>query len=168
MANPTGNNAEIGDLAKTAGIEVISRKSDATGCAKGEIVHFSTAGLAIVGTTAGTQADGFGVALEAVAANADGRFAIGNTWVYVKAGAAIIPFNAVAIDATAGRAGPNNEPADAVLNTIFAETEAQDEIDLVRDYFGKHVGRYIGHQLEEVGDPTDAADGDVIIIRLGL
>ena len=168
MANPTGNNAEAGDLAKTSGVEVISRKSDATGMAKGEIVHFSTAGLAVLGTTSGTIADGYGVALEAVAANADGRFAVGNTWVYVKAGAAIIPNNAVAIDATAGRAGPNDEPANAALNSIFSDTEVEAEIDLVRDYFGKHVGRYIGHQLEEVGDPTDAADGDIIIIRMGL
>ena len=162
MANPTGSNAAAGDLAKTSGVEVISRKSDATGCAKGDIVHFSTAGLAVKGTTSGTQADGYGVAMEAVAANADGRFAVGNTWIYVLAGEAIIPFNAVKIDATAGRAGSVSEPADA--NAIYASTET----DAARDYFGKHVGRYIGHQLEEVGDPTDAADGDVIIIRLGL
>ena len=168
MANPTGNNAAAGDFAKTTGIEVISRKSDATGCAKGDVVHFSTAGLAIKGTSSGTQADGYGVALEAVAANADGRFAVGNTWVYVIAGEAIIPFNSVDIDATAGRVGSNDEPADASLNTIFAETEAQDAIDAARDYFGKHVGRYMFHQLEEVGDPTDAADGDVIAIRVGL
>ena len=142
MANPTGSNAAAGDFAKTTGIEVISRKSDATGCSKGEVVHFDTAGLAVVGVgTTGTQADGYGVALEDVAANADGRFAIGNTWVYVVAGEAIIPFNSVDIDATAGRVGSNNEPADASLNTIFAETEAQDAIDAARDYFGKFVGR---------------------------
>ncbi len=168
MANPTGNNAAAGDLAKTSGVEVVSRKSDGTGCSKGEIVHFSTAGLAIVGTSAGTIADGFGVALEDVAANADGRFAVGNTWVYVLAGEAIIPNNLVDIDATAGRAGSHSEPSNANLNTIFAETEAEDAINLVRDYLGKIVGRYMGHQLEEVGDPTDAADGDIIAIRLGL
>ena len=168
MANPTGSNAAAGDLAKTSGIEVISRKSDATGCAKGDVVHFSTAGLSIIGTTSGTQADGYGVALEAVAANADGRFAVGNTWIYVIADVAIIPFNLVKVAATAGEVQNSDEPADASLNTIFAETEAQDAIDAARDYFGKAVGRYIGHQLEEVGDPTDAASGDVIIIRLGL
>ena len=168
MANPTGNNAAAGDLAKTSGVEVVSRKSDGTGCSKGEIVHFSTAGLAIIGTSSGTIADGFGVALEDVAANADGRFAVGNTWVYVLAGEAIIPNNLVDIDATAGRAGSHAEPGDSSLNSIFAETEAEDAINLVRDYLGKIVGRYMGHQLEEVGDPTDAADGDVIAIRLGL
>ncbi len=169
MANPTGSNAAAGDFAKTTGIEVVSRKSDATGCSKGEIVMFDTNGLTVIGTaTAGIQSFGYAVALEDVAANADGRFAVGNTWIYVLAGEAIIPFNAVDIDATAGRAGQLDEPADASLNTIFAETEAQDAIDAARDYFGKFVGRYMFHQLEEVGDPTDAADGDVIAIRLGL
>lgn len=164
MANPTGNNAAAGDFAKTSGIEVISRKSDSTGCSKGEVVHFDTAGLAVVGVAAtGTQADGYGVALEAVAANADGRFAIGNTWIYVLAGEAIIPFNAVDIDATDGRVGSHSKPA--VANTT---TYTSTETDAATDYFDKIVGRYIGHQLEEVGDPTDAADGDVIIIRLGL
>lgn len=169
MANPTGSNAAAGDFARTTGIEVVSRKSDATGCSKGEIVMFDTNGLAVVGTAAaGIQSFGYAVALQDVAANADGRFAVGNTWIYVLAGEAIIPFNAVDIDATDGRAGQLDEPANAVLNAIFSDTEVEAEIDLVRDYFGKFVGRYIFHQLEEVGDPTDAADGDVIAIRLGL
>ena len=169
MANPTGNNAAAGDFARTTGIEVISRKCDATGVSKGQVCMMDTNGLVVKGTAAaGIQSWGFCVALEAVAANADGRFAIGNTYIYVGAGGAIIPFNAVAIISTIGEVGSHDEPADAVLNTIFAETEAQDEIDLVRDYFGKFVGRYIGHQLEEVGDPTDAADNDTIIVRLGL
>ena len=162
MANPTNSNAAAGDFARTTGIEVISRKSDATGMAKGDVVHFDTAGLAVKATSTGTQADGFGVALEAVAANADGRFAIGNTWVYVLAGAAIIPYQLLKVDATAGRVAAHDKPADA--NAIFANAE----LDAARDYFGLTVGRFIGHQLEEVGDPTDAADGDVIAIRLGL
>ena len=143
MANPTGSNAAKGDLAKTTGIEVISRKSDGTGCSKGEIVHFSTAGLAVLGTTSGTIADGYGVALEDVAANADGRFAVVNTWVYVLAGETIIPFNLVDIDATDGRAGSHSEPANASLNSIFAETESQDAINRARNYFVKTGGRYI-------------------------
>ena len=162
MANPTNSNAAAGDFARTTGIEVISRKSDATGMAKGDVVHFDTAGLAVKATSTGTQADGFGVALEAVAANADGRFAIGNTWIYVLAGAAIVPYQLLKVDATAGRVAAHDKPADA--NSIFANAE----LDAARDYFGLTVGRYIGHQLEEVGDPTDAADGDVIAIRLGL
>ena len=149
MANPTGNNAAAGDLAKTTGVEIVSRKSDGTGCSKGDVVHFSTAGLAIKGTSSGTIADGYGVAVEAVAANADGRFAVGNTWVYAVAGEAIIPNNLVDIDATAGRVGSHAEPANAALNAIFSDTEAEAAIDLARDYFGKTVGRYMGHQLEE-------------------
>ncbi len=163
MANPAGNNAAAGDLAKTSGIEVISRKSDATGCAKGDVVHFSTAGLAVKATTSGTQADGYGVALEAVAANADGRFAVGNTWIFVVADVAIIPFNLVKVASAAGQVQNSDEPA--VANTT---TYTSTETDAARDYFGKAVGRYIGHQLEEVGDPTDAASDDIIIIRLGL
>ena len=147
MANATGKNAAAGDLAKTTGIEVISGKSDGTGCSKGDVVHLSTAGLAIKATTSGTQADGFGVALEAVAANADGRFAVGNTWVYVIADVAIIPFNGVLAAASAGQVGPVTEPAASALNSIFNETEVQIEIDLVKTYFGKWIGRYIGHQL---------------------
>ena len=163
MANPTGNNAEAGDVAKTAGIEVISRKSDATGCSKGDVVHLDTDGLTVKGTSSGTQAWGYGVALEAIAANADGRIAVGNTYVYAVAGEAIIPFNAVDIDATAGRVGSHDKPA--VANTT---TYTSTETDAAVTYFDKIVGRYIGHQLEEVGDPTDAADGDIVMIRLGL
>jgi len=168
MANPAGNNAAAGDLAKTSGVEVISRKSDATGCAKGDVVHFDTAGLAVIGTTSGTIADGYGVALEAVAANADGRFAIGNTWVYVIADVAIVPYNLVKVAAAAGEVGPITEPANSAISSPPIDTDIETDIDAARDYFGKTVGRYIGHQLEEVGDPTDAASDDVIIIRLGL
>ena len=174
MANPSDLNAAKGDIARTAGLEVISRKSDAVGCAKGEIVHFESAGLAVVGVVeTGTQALGYGVALEAVAANADGRFAIGNSYVHVLAGEAIVPFALVDIDATDGRAGSHTRPVDSALNLTVANTtnmeaDLNTAMDGVRDYFDKVVGRYIGHQTELVGDPTDAADGDVIIVRLGL
>ncbi len=163
MANPTGNNAAAGDLAKTSGVEVWSRKSDATGMAKGDVVHFHTDGTAIKGTSTGDISDGFGVALETVAANADGRFAVGNTYVYVIASGAIIPNNLVKVASTAGEVVAHTHPATA-NTTTYTSTE----IDAARDYFGLTVGRYYGHQLEEVGDPTDAADNDVIAIRLGL
>ena len=174
MANPTGSNAQAGDLAKTSGIEVISRKSDSTGCSKGEIVHFDANGLSVKAVAAdGNQQAGYGVALEDVAASADGRFAIGNTYVYCLAGEAIVPFEAIDVDSTAGRAGSHTRPADSALNltvanTLDMEADLDTAVDSVRDYFDKIVGRFIGHQLEEVGDPTDAADGDVIIVRLGL
>ena len=168
MADPTGSTAAAGDLARTAGVEVISRLCDGTGVSKGDACHMTSAGLVEKGTTSGMSAFGFCVALEDGAASANVRVAIGNTYVYCTAGEAIVPFEAVDIDATAGRVGVNAEPAGASLNAIFDDTETQGEIDLARDYFGKHFGRYIGHQLELVGDPTDAADGDIIIIRLGL
>ena len=168
MANPTGNNAAKGDLAKTSGVEVVSRKSDSTGMAKGDVIHFGTDGLAVLGTSSGTIADGYGVALEAVAANGNGRFAVGNTWVYVIADGAIIPHNLVKIASTAGQVVSNDEPADSTIPSPPVDTDVETDIDAVRDYFGKTVGRYIGHQLEEVGDPTDAANDDVIIIRMGL
>ncbi|KKM79791.1 hypothetical protein LCGC14_1346330 [marine sediment metagenome] len=168
MANPAGNNAAAGDLAKTSGVEVISRKVTGAAVVKGNVVHIDTAGLAIKGTSSGTIADGYGVALEAVAANGNGRFAVGNTWVYVIADGAIIPNNLVKIASTAGQVVSNDEPADSTIPSPPVDTDVETDIDAVRDYFGKTVGRYIGHQLEEVGDPTDAANDDVIIIRMGL
>lgn len=173
MANPTGNNAAAGDFARTAGMEVISRKSDSTGCAKGDVVHFSTDGLTIVGTTSGNLDDGYAVALEAVAANADGRFAVGNSYVYVTADGAIKPYNLVKIAGTAGQIVALDRPGDSALNLTVANTtnmeaDLDTAIDAQRDYIDKLVGRYIAHQLEEVGDPTDAANDDIVIVRLGL
>ena len=162
MANVTGNNAAKGDLAKTGGAEIISVTSDATGFAKGEIVSFDSNGLAQLATDAHEIGQGFGVALETASANETAvRIAVGNTYVYVLAGEAIKPNFLVDVDATAGRAGQHGNTSDTTT-TITAV-----DVNLVKDYFGRTVGRYIGHQLEELA-ATDAADGDVIGIRLGL
>ena len=72
------------------------------------------------------------------------RCAIGNTYVYAEAGGAIVVGEAVQADAN----------SDAVSATAILSGEV-------------HVGRYIGHENEEV-NPTDAVDGDVIIVRLGF
>ncbi len=174
MADPSELNAETGDIARTAGLEVISRLNDATGCTKGDICHFTSAGLAAVGVLATGQQDfGYGVALEDGTLSTASRFAIGNSYVHVLAGEAIIPFALIDIDATSGRAGSHTRPVDSALNLTVANTtnmeaDLNTAMDGVRDYFDKVVGRYIGHQTELVGDPTDAADGDVIIVRLGL
>lgn len=174
MANPSDLNAETGDIAKTAGLEVISRLNDSTGCSKGEIVHFDANGLAVVGVVeTGNQQAGYAVALEDGTLSTASRFAIGNSYVHVTAGEAIVPFEAIDIDATDGRAGSHTRPVDSALdltvaNTTNMEADLDTAIDATRDYFDKFVGRYIGHQTEIVGDPTDAADGDVIIVRLGL
>jgi len=174
MADPSELNAAAGDIARTAGLEVISRLNDSTGCAKGDIVHFDANGLAVIATaSAGNQQAGFAVALEAGTLSTASRFAIGNSYVHVLAGEAIVPFEAIDVDAGAGRAGSHTRPSDSALNLTVANTtnmeaDLNTAVDGIRDYFDKIVGRYIGHQTEIVGDPTDAADGDVIIVRLGL
>lgn len=161
MANVTGNNAAIGDLAKTGGAEIISVTADATGFAKGELVSFDANGLAELSGAGDEIGDGFGIALEtASASEANIRIAVGNTYVYCKAGEAIKPFALVKADATGGRIGSHKTVADVTTNTTAA-------INGIKDYFGLAVGRYIGHQLEEALT-TDAADGDIIAVRLGL
>ena len=52
MANPTGSNAAAGDFARTTGIEVITRKCDATGVSKGQVCMMDTNGLVGKGTAA--------------------------------------------------------------------------------------------------------------------
>ncbi len=162
MADITGNNAAKGDLAKTGGAEIISVTSDATGFAKGEIVSFDANGLAQLADATHEIGQGFGVALETASANeTEIRVAIGNTYIYVLAGDAIKPNFLVDVDATDGRAGQHGNTADVSSTVLFSD------VNNVKDYFGRTVGRYIGHQLEELA-PTDAADGDTIAIRLGL
>ena len=80
MANPTGLNAAAGDIARTIGLEVISRLNDSTGCNKGDIVHFDANGLAVIGVNGtGNQQAGFGVALEDGTLSTASRFAIGKS-----------------------------------------------------------------------------------------
>ena len=166
MANVTGNNAAAGDLAKTAGSVVISSNAGGT-ISKGDIVYFDSSGDVIQGDTSltGDRSGGFGIALEAGTSGNNIRVLI-EGYGYVVAGGTIVTNNLVKGSAgTAGEVRSNDYPGNAVLNTIFAETEAQDEIDLVRDFFGLTIGRYIGHQLQE-DNPTDAADNDIIAIQL--
>lgn len=162
MANITGNNAAKGDLAKTGGAEIISVTSDSTGFSKGEIISFDSNGLAQLADDTHEIGQGYGVALETASAGETAvRIAIGNTYVYVKAGEAIKPNFLIDVDATDGRAGQHGNTANATTTLDLAE------VNLIKDYFGRTVGRYIGHQLEELA-ATDAADGDVIAVRLGL
>ena len=168
MANPTGNNAEIGDFAKTAGIEVWSRLTDSTGVTKGDVVHFSTTGLAVLATSSGDITDGFGVALETKGASVACRFAVGNTYVYVTSDGTIVPNNLVKVAGTAGQVVAHTLPAASAISSPPIDTEIEQDLDTVRDFLGLIVGRYYAHQLEEVGDPTDAANDDIIAIRLGL
>jgi hypothetical protein len=144
--------ASIGALARSTGIEIASfNVAASTTITKGKIVALNASGHAIAATNSvGTVARGKFVAIETVnnsagsAGDLEVRCAIGNTYVYVEAGGAIKVGEAVKTDA--------NSDAVAATGVFAAET---------------HVGRYIGHENEE-RDPTDAADGDTIIVRLGL
>ena len=122
----------------------------ATSIVTGKVVMAKSAGEALNGTTAGTVEKGLYIAVETVdnSAGAAGdktiRVASGNTYVYCEAGGAINYGHTVKSDAS----------ADLVAATGVFGAEVL-------------VGRYIGHENEDI-NPTDAVDGDVIIVRLGL
>ena len=143
--------AAIGDLARSTGIEIRTLPmAGATSIVTGKVVMANSAGEALNGTTAGTVEKGLYVAVETVdnSAGAAGdktiRVASGNTYVYCEAGGAINYGHTVKADAN----------ADLVAATGVFGAEVL-------------VGRYIGHENEDI-NPTDAVDGDVIIVRLGL
>ena len=166
MADVTGSNAAAGDLAKTSGAVIISSNAGGT-IAKGDIVYFDSSGDVIQGdtSTTGDRSGGFGIALEAGTSGNNIRVLI-EGYGYVVSGGTITTNNLVKGSAgTVGEVITNDYPANSTLNTTFAETEVEDDINETRDFFGKCVGRYIGHQLEE-DNPTDAADNDIIAIQL--
>ena len=143
--------AAIGDLARSTGIEIKTLPmAGATSILTGKVVMANSAGEALNGTTAGTVEKGLYIAVETVynSAGAAGdktiRVASGNTYVYCEAGGAINFGHTVKSDAS----------ADLVTATGIFGAEVL-------------VGRYIGHENEDI-NPTDAVDGDVIIVRLGL
>jgi len=143
--------AAIGDLARSTGIEIRTLPmAGATSILTGKVVMANSAGEALNGTTAGTVEKGLYIAVETVdnSAGAAGdktiRVASGNTYVYCEAGGAINFGHTVKSDAS----------ADLVAATGVFGAEVL-------------VGRYIGHENEDT-NPTDAVDGDVIIVRLGL
>ena len=166
MADVTGSNAAAGDLAKTAGSVVISSNAGGT-IVKGNIVYFDSSGDVIQGdtSTTGDRSGGFGIALEAGTSGNNIRVLI-EGYGYVVSGGTIVTNNLVkGSGSTAGEVITHDYPANSTLNTIFAETEVENDINETRDFFGKCVGRYIGHQLQE-DNPTDAADNDIIAIQL--
>ena len=137
----------------------------------GDTVTFDVNGFIVKATnTVGNRSDGFGTVLESVTGGvADGdevaQVAVGNTYVYQVAGATIKPFKLVSVD-SASKLVLLANPANAALNAIFDDTEAEAAIDLVRDYYGKAFGRYFYHAREEK-TPTDASLNDVIVVRQG-
>ena len=143
--------AIAGQLARSTGIEVRSLGMKAsTSITIGQGVQCDANGNAEAGTTAGTIARGLFIALETVD-NSSGsagdkyiRVASGNTYVYCTAGGALVVGEAVKFDAS----------AEVVADTTILAGEVI-------------VGRYIAHENEEA-NPTDAVDGDIVIVRLGL
>ena len=144
--------ATIGQLARSTGIEIVSfNVAAATTLTVGKLVALDASGNAVAATNSvGTIARGLFVAVETVdnsagsAGDLQVRCAIGNTYVYAEAGGAIKVGEAVKADAN----------SDCVVATAILGAET-------------HVGRFIAHENESVS-PTDAVDGDVIIVRLGF
>ncbi|SVD70483.1 uncharacterized protein METZ01_LOCUS423337 [marine metagenome] len=144
--------ATIGQLARSTGIEIVSfNVAAATTLTVGKLVALDASGNAVAATNSvGTIARGLFVAIETVdnsagsAGDLQVRCAIGNTYVYCEAGGAIKVGEAVKADAN----------SDCVVATAILGAET-------------HVGRFIAHENESVS-PTDAVDGDVIIVRLGF
>ena len=144
--------ATIGALARSTGIEIQSFNiASATTLTRGKLVALDASGNAVLATNSvGTIARGLFLAVETVdnsagsAGDLQVRCAIGNTYVYAEAGGAIKVGEAVKAD--------TNSDCVVATGILGAET---------------HVGRYIGHENEEES-PSDAVDGDVIIVRLGF
>ena len=144
--------ATIGQLARSTGIEIVSfNVAASTSLTVGKLVALDASGNAVAATNSvGTIARGLFCAVETVdnssgsAGDLQIRCAIGNTYVYAEAGGAIKVGEAVKADAN----------SDCVVATTILAAET-------------HVGRFIAHENESVS-PTDAVDGDVIIVRLGF
>lgn len=143
--------AVAGQLGKTSNAEIISVDvAAATTITKGDVVTFSSGNAIVATTTENPRITGRGVAIETVAnAGAAGAKQVricraGD--VYVTAGAAIVANSYLAVDATAGR---------VATATIAALADVGKWLDAI----------YLGHEGEEA-NPTDAADNDVILIRL--
>ncbi len=144
--------ATIGQLARSTGIEIVSfNVAASTSLTVGKLVALDASGNAVAATNSvGTIARGLFLAVETVdnssgsAGDLQIRCAIGNTYVYAEAVGAIKVGEAVKADAN----------SDCVVATTILAAEV-------------HVGRFIAHENESVS-PTDAVDGDVIIVRLGF
>ncbi len=144
--------ATAGQLARSTGIEIQSfNVAASTSITRGQTVALDASGKAVKATNSvGTIARGLFVAIETVdnssgsAGDLEIRCAVGNTYVYATAGGAIKVGEAVKADSAS--------KVVAATGILAAET---------------HIGRYIGHENEEA-EPTDASNGDIVIVRLGF
>ena len=143
--------ATAGDLARSTGIEIRSlAMAAATSITRGDCVAADASGNAIKAAVAGLVARGIYVAVETVDNSAGSagdltiRVATGNTYVYTTASEALVVGH-------------------AVKSSVSSKCAPQTSV------FGNEtlLGRYIGHENEEV-TATDAVTDDVIIVRLGL
>lgn len=151
--------AAAGDIAKTSGVVVISRKTDATGVTVGDIVSFDTNGLVQVNPTTLTDAP-FGIALETIGASKVCRVLV-EGYGYCTADGAIKPSKYVI-----GSGSTAGQVVVATKQSISA-TPTQAEVQAVQNELWQRIGVYVSKENEEE-DATDAADGNVIMIKLGV
>jgi hypothetical protein len=168
MASETETTGPIaGALVFTDNNEIVRRGVKASeNIAVGDPVTFDTNGFVQkASNTVGNRAQGLGVAKQAGnnSTGSDGDISIqvimGNTYVGFTLGGVVKPFNLVKLNATF-KAVAHTNPANATTPTAG-------EVDAVRDYYGLAFGRYYGHFKEEK-EPTDGADTDIGVIRLGV
>ncbi len=150
--------ADVGDLAKTIGIEVMARAS-AEQLTKGDIVSFSATGVAEIASITliiSNIGNGFGVCMQTPASTtAVAQIAVGNTYVYAAAAAGeLVPHQLVGVGAT-GTVG---------VTGINISTDTATGITTLLSGI---IGRYFGHENEEE-NATAATTAEVSIIRLGL
>lgn len=146
--------ATAGMIAKSIGIEIISRTVDST-VTVGDFLYFTTAGKPKTASTVlitSNFANGFGVALETVTSG-KARVAVGNTYVYAQSGTGdTVPMQSVRVDGS----------GDWIAQVITTDTASS-----ITTALAKHAGRYVGHE-DEVDDPTAATTAEIGIIRLGF
>lgn len=149
----------IGEIAKSGYFVAVGRKTDATGVTKGDVCSFDTNGLVQVNPT--TLTDGpYGMAMETKGASVVVRLIV-EGYVYVTADGAIKPLKYVI--------GSGSTAGQVVVATkgAVSTTPTQAEIQAIQNELWRRIGVYVGHANEEE-DMTNAADADVIIIKLGV
>ncbi len=141
-----------GSLTKTDGNEIITRGVKATiVLVAGDAVTFDANGFIDKANATSDNDDGFGMVLETVTGGAadgdeDAQVAIGNTYVNMDMGGVVKPMKRV---------------------KVVADNDLENHAIVVIADVALAFGRYLRHPKEEK-TPTDAADGDVGVIRLGF
>lgn len=140
-----------GSLTKTDGNEIITRGVKATiVLVAGDAVTFDSNGFIDKADETSDNDDGLGMVLETITGGAadgdeDAQVAIGNTYVNMDMGGAVVPMQRVKVVA--------DNDLESHTVTVIADVHLS-------------FGRYLRHPKEEK-TPTDAANGDVGVIRLG-